>query len=115
MKEHEWRFFSLVWTAVLKLGPPAVLLVSALAAQPANAQNKAPFSGLDSYVKWMQRHHKAPFDRDGSALPPGGAKALRDAGAKALRLAKPVGAASFKNDQVNQDRNPWPKAEVAGD
>jgi hypothetical protein len=113
MKEHEWRFFSLVWTAVLKLGPPAVLLVSALAAQPANAQNKAPFSGLDSYVKWMQRHHKAPFDRDGSALPPGGAKALRDAGAKAPRLAKPVGAASFKNDQVNQDRNPWPKAEVA--
>ncbi|HEY6265527.1 MAG TPA: hypothetical protein VIW93_12045 [Candidatus Acidoferrum sp.] len=112
MEEHEWRHFSLVCTAVRKLGPLAVLLVSALAAQPANAQNKPPFSDLPSYVKWMQGHHKAPFDRDGSVLPTGGAKTLRAAQAKAPRLAKPTGAASFKNDQVNQDRNPWPKAEV---
>ena len=67
-----------------------------------------PFTDLASYVKWVQKNHKAPFDRDGAALPPGGAEFLRSNAARAPRAA----AVAHHNVKVNQDRNPWPKAEI---
>ncbi len=89
-----------------------VIVVVALSSQTTNAQNTAPFTDMPSYVKWMQSHHKAPFDRDGAVMPPGGAKALRAAQAAAPRLSATTTSSTYKNDQVNQDRNPWPKAEI---
>src|ERR1700736_2837585 len=78
-----------------------------------NAANPvAPFTSLESYVQYVQKLHKAPFDRDGSELPPGGAQALLKKQAAAL-AARPAAPVSFTNVQVTQDRNPWPKAEVA--
>jgi hypothetical protein len=82
-------------------------------AQPTHAASPVgPFTSLQSYVQYVQKLHKAPFDRDGSELPPGGAQALakKQAAARAARASPPV---SFTNVQVTQDRNPWPKAEVA--
>jgi len=97
-----------------------VLFVAALlVGQTASAQNKkavAPFTDFPSYVKWVASHHKAPFDRDGSVLPQGGAKALarKQAEARAARAASTAtSTAAFTNVQVTQDRNPWPKAEIA--
>ena len=70
-----------------------------------------PFKDLASYVRWMQKNHKAPFDRDGAAMPPGGAELLR---AKATRAPRAASTATIahRNVKVNQDRNPWPKAEI---
>lgn len=73
-----------------------------------------PFHDLQSYVKWVQKNHKAPFDRDGAALPPGGVQQLARAQAASARPMMPsASAAAHRNVKVNQDRNPWPKAEIA--
>jgi hypothetical protein len=81
------------------------------------ASAKPLFTDLPSYVQWVQKNHKAPFDRDGAAFPPGGAKALikEQAAARGARAAALAAATTtpYRNIQVNQDRNPWPKAEVA--
>jgi hypothetical protein len=89
----------------------AVLMSQQLFAQ-------APFQSFTGYVQWMAKNHKAPFDRDGAAFPPGGAQKLIKAqaaarGARAAALAAATAAGGYHNVQVNQDRNPWPKAEVA--
>jgi hypothetical protein len=64
---------------------------------------------MEDLVKYVQSHHKAPFDRDGSALPPGGAKDLLGR----LTTNPPAENTSpGHNVKVNRDRNPWPKAEV---
>jgi hypothetical protein len=94
-----------------------VSLAFLLSGQSASAQKQvAPFKDFPSYVKWMQKNHRAPFDRDGAILPHGGAHALMKAQAVA-RAAEAAATAttksSFRNTQVTQDRNPWPKAEVA--
>ncbi len=93
----------------------ALLLAALFGSQPANAQEQKPFENFSSYVKWVQKNHrKVPFDRDGALMPPGGAKALAERQEK-LRLSEAaiaLAAPSYKNIQVNQDRNPWPKAEV---
>src|SRR5262249_4813896 len=84
-------------------------------AQPVKAASHLDaFTDLESYVQYIQKLHKAPFDRDGSVLPPGGAEALakKHAAMRAAGLAAPA-VTSFTNVQVTQDRNPWPKAEVA--
>jgi beta-xylosidase len=63
----------------------------------------------------MKTNHKAPFDRDGAVMQKSGAQALMKSQA-AAREALAAGAAQttvFQNVQVNQDRNPWPKAVVA--
>jgi hypothetical protein len=93
------------------VGLPGILLC----AQPASAQTKAPYKDLASYVTWVQSMHKAPFDRDGSAFPEGGAKKLMEeqARARATKLNRPAAQAAFHNIKVNQDRNAWPKAELA--
>jgi hypothetical protein len=82
-------------------------------AAPAQSASLAAFTSLESYVQHVQSLHKAPFDRDGSVLPPGGAQALakKQAAARAQGLA--AAPMSITNVQVNQDRNPWPKAEIA--
>ena len=69
-----------------------------------------PFNDFASYVSWMQKNHKAPFDRDGAALPQGGAQKLLRARPPAPHAAQ---ANVYHNVKVNQDRNPWPKAEIA--
>jgi hypothetical protein len=98
----------------LRMGFVATLtsLLWAQSASTQNQQNSAvPFKDFASYVQWVQKHHKAPFDRDGAVLPPGGAKALSGSQKTAGRAALPL--VNYKNIQVNQDDNPWPKAEVA--
>ena len=101
--------------AKLLIGTLTLLFASPLWAQTASVQKPAPFTDFSGYVKWIQRNHKAPFDRDGAVIPPGGAKALREAQAKKHTLESLKTAAAqnaYQNVQVNQDRNPWPKAEI---
>jgi hypothetical protein len=91
------------------------LLIALLWGSLASAQSTAPFTDFSSYVHWMQKNHKAPFDRDGAAMPPGAAAALREAAAKKHTLEAMNAAAitnKYHNVKVNQDRNPWPKAEL---
>src|SRR3981189_2829030 len=97
------------WRAACLSGGPLVCTQAADAATPLKA-----FTSIDSYVQYVQKLHKAPFDRDGSLLPPGGAQALarKQAAMRAAGASAPS-IVSFPNVQVTQDRNPWPKAEVA--
>lgn len=79
---------------------------------PALAQRKQDVKDLPSFVRWVNATHKAPFDREGAVLPPGGHELL-----KAKLAGKPhrdIAATlpTFHNVRVNQDRNPWPKAGV---
>jgi hypothetical protein len=53
----------------------AVLLTTFLWAQTATAQEAKPFTDFKSYVTYVAKNHKAPFDRDGAAIPPAAAKA----------------------------------------
>jgi len=76
--------------------------------QLARAQG-APYKNLSSYVKYVQSTHRAPFHRDGVMLPKGGAKELLRKWHEAQPLAE---APSGTNVKVNQDRDPWPKAEI---
>src|ERR1700738_652713 len=85
------------------------LLATLVGGQAARAQQMTAFKDLTAYVKWVQSKHKAPFDRDGSVLPQGAAKGLKERARAALATA----AGQFQNDRVNQDKNPWPKAEIA--
>ena len=85
------------------------LLAVILWGQPVGAQLTQPKS-LESFVNYMQSHHKAPFDRDNAFIP-------RDEAAKflnkpELKLQLRAALISGTNIKVNQDRNPWPKAEV---
>jgi hypothetical protein len=94
----------------------AATLTCLLWVQSASAQKLvAPFKDFPTYVQWMKNNHKAPFDRDGAVMPQGGAQALAksQAAARAAQAAAPAAPVTYKNTQVNQDRNPWPKAEVA--
>ena len=93
-----------------------VAIVSIACVRPvAAAEHQAPFADLESYVQYVQKTHKAPFARGGTALPPGGAQELLKAQAAAREAHATLGLATsaYKNVQVTQDRNPWPKAEVA--
>ncbi len=84
----------------------AIVAVLLLAAAPLWAQSgqPAPFKDVPSYVAWMQKHHKAPFNRSGAATSQTHTRAALNAAA-AGRF--------FQNVKVNQDRNPWPKAGTA--
>ncbi len=93
----------------------AILLLTAM---PLWAQSggSGQFTDLKSYVSWMQKNHKAPFNLSGAVLPPGGAKALLEAQGKAnaASIANAAAAAHpYANVKVNQDRNPWPKVDIA--
>src|SRR5438094_6283178 len=91
--------FETIYAAVL------ALLGTLLWGQPVSAQEPAP-RDLETFVKYVQSHHRAPFDREGAVLPKG----------EVLRLQINPNAPLLKgsNIKVNQDRNPWPKAEIAG-
>lgn len=69
----------------------------------------APFKDFPSLVAYIQKHHKAPFGRDISLNGQG-----TDAKTNFLKGSKKfaVQSTSSTNVKVNQDRNPWPKAEL---
>jgi len=81
------------------------LLAVVLWGQPASAQLSQSKS-LDSFVSYMQSHHRAPFDRDNAFIPPDEARNFLNKPELKLQLV------AGTNVKINQDRNPWPKAEV---
>jgi len=90
-----------------------LVLTATVLARPfsGRAAGSPPFHDLTSYIAWVQSHHKAPFDRDGSlSSNKGGAAFIKKTQGKAPLAAASSAAAA--NIQVNQDRNPWPKAEL---
>lgn len=101
-------------SGLLRVGCALSVVMSVCIPVSNAASHLSAFTDLPSYVQYVQKLHKAPFDRDGSVLPQGGAQALQKKQA-ALREARgaATAATSFTNVQVTQDRNPWPKAEVA--
>ena len=77
----------------------------------AQTGNLLPFTDYPSYVAWMHKNHKAPFTASAAVTTQNGAKALQ---AKAAQSTTATAARHvYQNVQVNQDRNPWPKAGTA--
>ena len=61
--------------------------------KPASGQSQtAGFADFESYVQSVQSNHKAPFDRDGTLLPEGGAQALLKGQAEAQAHVQAQGA-----------------------
>jgi hypothetical protein len=95
----------------------AVFAMLTITAAPLAAQTgkPAPFKDLPSYLAWMQKNHKAPFIRN-FPIAQTGARALQEA-TVSTHSVQAVDAwrhrHAFQNVQVNQDRNPWPKAGIA--
>ena len=98
-------------SAVLIALPLLSVLLSAQSTAP-----KPPFKDVESFVEYVNGHNRAPFDRDSVRLPAGAMSKIQAAAAKAkparAAAAATSGAAATHNVKVNQDRNPWPKAEV---
>lgn len=65
------------------------------------------YATLGDCVKYMNLNHKAPFDRDGAEMPQGAAKTFAK-----QQVTRNSGGGGSGNIKVNQDRNPWPKAEL---
>lgn len=93
-----------------------VLFASLVWGQLASGQNTASgnshFKSLEEYAKYIQSHHRAPFDRDSVRLPNGGAAEIL----RQLAQRKPETTAALSpghNVKINRDRDPWPKAEIA--
>ena len=86
----------------------SLCLLAALLTAPGFAQ-KPHFKDLEGLAQYFQKNHKAPFDRDSVRMPPVGAAAIAKGAARATRLNAAVKGTNVK---VNQDRNPWPKAEI---
>lgn len=104
MRRREcWRM------TAFSLGLASLILLSAW---PAHAQRKEDVKDLPSFVRWVNATHKAPFDREGAVLPPGGAALMKAKLAGTLRSQIAAKLPTYHNDRVNQDRNPWPKAEI---
>jgi len=99
--------------ANLLVAAALLLLAAPLCAQ---SDKPAPFKDIPGYVAWMKANHKAPFNLIGANMPTGSAKALLEPRAKANSLnARPAANSqrAYQNIQVNQDRNPWPKAGIS--
>jgi hypothetical protein len=96
-------------TSVVAVGLAGLLQLAA-----AQAPSKPPFKDFEAFVAYVQAHHRAPFDRDSVRLPAGASTQILKNAAKARAFAEAAatGAAGTHNVKVNQDRNPWPKAEV---
>ena len=75
-------------TMRVKLLTGVILL---LAAVPLGAQlgKPAPFKDFSSYVTWMQKNHKAPFNRSAVVMPKAAAKGLQAAQAKCWHRIRP--------------------------
>jgi len=80
-----------------------------LGARPAHASG-LPYANYAALVKYIQAHHKAPFDHGVSfGLSQNGTQGL----VNQHKSSKPIQSGSGgTNVKVNQDRNPWPKAEI---
>jgi hypothetical protein len=84
------------------------LALGALLVGQVNAQMPKP-KNMEELVTYFQAHHRAPFDRDGAVLPPGGQETLMQHLAK---LGNPsmatfaTTASTGSNVKVNRDRNP---------
>lgn len=87
------------------------LFAMLLVVQLASAQNQPRFKDLNSFVNFVNSHMKAPFDRDVAARLPQGAGAALLKSARHAAVVSP--GMAHTNVKVNQDRDPWPKAEVA--
>ncbi len=70
----------------------------------------APFASYGDFVKWVATHHKAPFDRDNVTYQAKGVPSTSKTHTKIFTTAPFTGTGT--NVMVNQDRNPWPKAEL---
>jgi hypothetical protein len=80
------------------------------------SQGKAlPYKNLEEFVQAVNSHFKVDlFDRDVAARLDEGKRAELARKVRAAALQVPVAAAAKPgNVKVNQDRNPWPKAEIA--
>ncbi len=96
---------------------PSLLLTLAIFALSVTVYAQVPKpKNLEDLVTYMQAHHKAPFDREGAVLPPGGRQLLMQ---RLAKLGNPnvaalaaAASANSTNVKVNRDRNPWPKAEI---
>jgi hypothetical protein len=86
----------------------SVSLLFALLTSLSFAQNP-PFKDLNGLAQHFQTKHRAPFDRDSVRMPPGGMAAVAKRAARATLINASVKGTNVK---VNQDRNPWPKAEL---
>jgi hypothetical protein len=86
------------------------LLAVFLWGQPVGAQQLTQPRSLESFVQYMQSHHRAPFDRDNAFIPR--EEAVKFLNKPELKLRLNAAILQGTNIKVNQDRNPWPKAEV---
>src|SRR5579884_2854180 len=69
-----------------------------------------PYANLQAFTSYMHAHHKAPFDRDNVAY--SGSSALGAARNHGKTFTSTPYSGGGSNVKVNQDRNPWPKAEL---
>ena len=93
-----------LFVVISALLSPSVPLASS---QTAKAAKPIPFKNLAELQKYVNQRVKAPFDRDSARYPANGAAALLRRASHALTPA------AIHNVKINQDRNPWPKAEIA--
>ena len=92
------------------------LFMSVVITQLGVAQNTLPYKNMDAFVAYVNSHIRAPFERDSARLPAGGFAAIMknaaSAKASAAATLKAASTAGTHNVRVNQDHNPWPKAEI---
>ncbi len=86
-----------------------------LACVPLHAQSTqpAPFKDIPGYIAWMNKNHKAPFNIPGANITPAAARAFLARAKANAQSAQNAANHHYLNTQVNQDRNPWPKAGIA--
>ncbi len=93
--------------ATIVLALAAVIFSPSANAEKNRAPGKAPFKDVPSFVKYVNSHFKAPFDRDSARLP-------QNAGSFFMKsAAQAISPSAIHNVKINQDRDPWPKAEIA--
>jgi hypothetical protein len=88
----------------------SIALTQLAAAQ--STAGKPPFRDIQSFVAYVNAHIRAPFDRDSARLPQGAVSQIMKTVAKNKSLAAAALTAGGHNVKVNQDHNPWPKAEI---
>ena len=80
------------------------LLAVFLFGQSVNAQQLTQPKSLESFVQYMQSHHRAPFDRDNAFIPR--EEAVKFLNKPELKLRLNASLLQTTNIKVNQDRNP---------
>ena len=95
------------------LSAPLLFQSRASATSQPEIQTTAPFKDFSSYVSWIRKNHKAPFN-PGMPLNFQRASAVTAIQANAAKLASAQSETAaihfqYRNVKVNQDRNPWQK------